>query len=288
MADEHHDDDHGHGKKKKHGGHGGGHGGGGHHEEGEAGAPEWLISFADNVALMMGFFVVLLAMNMSKPDSAGGAEGPSDGKAAAASSEEQMLDWAIGIREAFNNPVDSSNPSDAILSRRVREREAEALARTPGQKGIEREVKSIRQTNNYSRGGTVPFSRGTVELDDEGRAALAEIVKHRKGVLRNVVDVRGHASAAEAHDLSDRGMKLSFLRAQTVADGLIAAGLGWNQIRIIACGDNDRLVKSTYDELGHRQNQRVEVIETDETVLDEAEAAKEAETGEAPAADGQH
>lgn len=278
MADEHHDDEHGgHGKGHGGGGHGGGgHGGGGHAEGEHEGAPEWLISFADNVALMMGFFVVLLAMNMSKPDSAGGAEGPTDGKAAAASSEEQMLDWAIGIREAFNNPVDSSNPADAVLARRIREREeAAALARTPGQKGIEREVKSIRQTNNYSRGGTVPFTRGTVELNDEGRAALAEIIKHRKGVLRNIVDVRGHASAAEAHDLEDRGMKLSYLRAQTVADGLIAAGLGWNQIRIVACGDNDRLVKSTYDELGHRANQRVEVIETDETVIDDSEPAAE-------------
>lgn len=41
----------GHGKKG-HGGHGG-HGHGGGHEE-HAGAPEWLISFADNVALLMG------------------------------------------------------------------------------------------------------------------------------------------------------------------------------------------------------------------------------------------
>lgn len=63
MADEH--DSHGEeGGSHGGGGHGGGapHGGGAHEEH--EGAPEWLISFADNVALMMGFFVILLAMNM--------------------------------------------------------------------------------------------------------------------------------------------------------------------------------------------------------------------------------
>ena len=57
--DEHGEHEEGHGG----GSHGGGHAAGGH-EEGHEGAPEWLISFADNVALMMGFFVILLAMNM--------------------------------------------------------------------------------------------------------------------------------------------------------------------------------------------------------------------------------
>ena len=50
MSDEH---------DKHSGGHVGGHGGGGHDEEEEAGAPEWLISFADMVMLLMGFFVMI-------------------------------------------------------------------------------------------------------------------------------------------------------------------------------------------------------------------------------------
>lgn len=271
MSDEHHDDEHGGGHGKGHGGggHGGGHGGGGHAEGEHEGAPEWLISFADNVALMMGFFVVLLAMNM-KPAAASG--GSSEGKEqGAASQDAQMLDWAISIRDAFNNPVNSNNPNDTVLARRMREREAEALARTPGQKGIEQEVKSIRAGNLFSNGGTVDFEHGAIEMDEKGKGQLVEILKHRKGVNRNVVLVRGHASAAEAHDLSDRGMKLSYQRALNVADALVQGGLSWNQLRIVACADNDRLVKTSYEELGHRKNQRVEVIETNDTVSDEAD-----------------
>ena len=44
--------------------------GGGHDDEHE-GAPEWLISFADMVMLIMGFFVILFALNMAPPATAG-------------------------------------------------------------------------------------------------------------------------------------------------------------------------------------------------------------------------
>src|SRR5215468_5365718 len=97
MADEEHHDE-----KEQHKSHGGGHGHGGGHEEGHEGAPEWLISFADNVTLMMGFFVILLAVNMGPK-----GNGPSDASKQGDSSEPppQLLDAQIAIREAFNNPV---------------------------------------------------------------------------------------------------------------------------------------------------------------------------------------
>src|SRR6185295_16371327 len=100
MADETHEK---HGEGEGHGGGGGGHGGGGHgggghgggggHEEGHEGAPEWLISFADNVALIMGFFVILLAMNMAKKTAGGiGGEANMGGHPNEANS---MIDFAI-------------------------------------------------------------------------------------------------------------------------------------------------------------------------------------------------
>jgi hypothetical protein len=110
------------------GGHGGGgHGGGGHgggHEEHE-GVPEWMVSFADNTALMMGLFVILLAMNMGpKATSVMGGNPDENGAGEAMSAEDRMLDLALGIRSAFNNPVsmDSKDPRDAVLVKRLREK----------------------------------------------------------------------------------------------------------------------------------------------------------------------
>jgi flagellar motor protein MotB len=273
MAHDSHDD-----SGEKSGGHGGGHrahggGHGGGHEEGHEGAPEWLISFADNVALMMGFFVILLAMNMKPVVQAAAAAvkgETSDDSTKAQQVQNDLLDFAIGVREAFNNPVREDNPNDALLMRRIREKRAEAESKTPGQKGSERDVKSIRPADYYGMGGTIGFEAGADELSPSAREELADLLTHRRG-SRNVIEVRGHCSAAEVFGRTDRGMELSTRRAMTVARALAEAGIAWEQIRVIGCADNERVAQKTYDQLGHRANQRVEVIETPRGAGDEAD-----------------
>lgn len=288
MADEKHHDEHGEHGGGGHGGGGhGGHGGGGHggggHEEHE-GAPEWLISFADNVALMMGFFAILLAMNM-KPASSGGAEGPPG--ESAAQQEQVMLDWAISVREAFNNPVNvnSANPNDIQLVRRLLEREGEAQAATPGQRGREHEVRSVRPNDYVGAAGTISFPKNATKLDNAGREALMSALKQFKG-MRNVIEVRGHVSASEAYETQDRGMRLSFERAESVAKALIGEGIGWDRIRIIACGDNDRLAAVAYNEAEHQKNQRVELIETDQTFEAHEQEQEDSKSQPTPAGEG--
>jgi len=248
---------------------GGGHGrrgGGPHagpHEEPHEGAPEWLISFADNVMLQMGFFVILLALAMQSMKTAGvGSPGPTRD----APSNEQ-LDWAIAVREAFNNPVDanSSDPADRLLVQRLLVRKGFTGAASPGRRGAEHDIKSIRPSDYYGLGGTIPFEQDAGELSDDGRAAVAELLEHLRG-HRNIVEIRGHVSAAEAFNTSDRGMLLSYQRARAVAEALTAGGIGWDQMRLIACGHSDPLVRGRYDQVGHRENQRVELIVTDAAV----------------------
>jgi hypothetical protein len=106
--------------------------------------------------------------------------------------------------------------------------------------------------------------------------------------LRNIVDLLGHVSAAEAFDLPDRGMQLSWRRANAVANILVENGIGWNQINIVCKADTDRVAIRTYDQAGHRANQRVEIIETPRSMQGdepESEAAESDKKGEPPAAD---
>lgn len=257
-----------HHEGKAHGG-GGGHGahGGGGHEEGHEGAPEWLISFADNVALLMGFFVILLAMNMKEPTS--GGIGGKD-KNGGAPPNNRVIDMAIAIREAFNSPVDmsSKDPNDAPLIRRILERRAEGTAHDPGAKGNREDVQAVRPGSYYSPGGVVHFDDGVSAISDNEMASIRAIAKVIRG-RRVWVEVKGHVSAAEAFRQVDKGMRLSFERALSVARALEAEGVEWASIRIVAAGDNDRLSQFTYDKESHRTNQRAEVFITDVPLPDD-------------------
>ncbi len=47
-----------------------------------------------------------------------------------------------------------------------------------------------------------------------------------------------------------------------VAEALAAAGIDWKQLRLIACGDSERIIPRAEDAAGHARNQRVEVVAT--------------------------
>ena len=249
------------GKHKKHGPpHGGG------HEEGHEGAPEWLISFADNVALMMGFFVILLAMNMAKQTVGGGGEKGAHGEVP---KQEQMLDFAIAVREAFNNPVDinSNAPEDAALVKRLLERAGKSETRDPGIKGYEQDVQAIRPSDYYAISGSINFAENSTELAGPGKRTIAEVARKVRG-LRLVIEVRGHVSSVEANRGAELSMRLSSERALQVARALAEAGVDWWQMRLVICADHDRLQAYPQTRAADKANARVEIVITDQVVPD--------------------
>jgi flagellar motor protein MotB len=264
VAEKEHKEEHGHG-----GGHGGGaHGGGGHEGEHE-GAPEWLISFADNVALMMGFFVILLAMNMKVPTTGGVGGKEKNG----GSPDSKMIDFVISVREAFNNPIDlsSTDPSEAAFRKRILERRQAGDSRQPEDAGNSRESQSILPTEVSSLGGAIAFDDDADALSAKGKEKAETIGGRLKG-LRWIIEVRGHASPSEVYRNVEKGITLSHKRALAVAQVLVAQGVRWDQIRLVACGDNERNAKRQYDREADRVNQRVEVIVTGEPAPDDGPA----------------
>lgn len=272
MADGHDKHAEGHDAGDKHGG-GGGHGGGGHgghgggHEEGHEGAPEWLISFADNVALMMGFFVILLCMNMAKKEVGGGGEKGDTG--ITANEDETMLDFALAVREAFNNPVniDSSDPADALLVKHMKKRAGKSDTRVEGVDGHEQDVQSIRPSEYFAVSGSVPFSENLSDLTSTGIATIKDIAAKVRG-MNLVVEVRGHVSGVEASRGAETSMKLSYDRAMVVSRALAAEGVDWWQMTPLLCADHDRIEAFPNSREDDKANARVEIILTDKVVPD--------------------
>ena len=266
MADEAHDK-HGEGEHGGGGHGGGGHGGGGHggggHEEGHEGAPEWLISFADNVALIMGFFVILLAMNMAKK-TAGGIGGENKFPSEDSTS---MIDFVIEIRKAFNRPIDpeGNDPKEAIFRRRLKERAMVGETVVPGPDGPKHDVQAPRPSDWFSVAGAVSFADGEATISDEAQATLQEIARKIRG-SRLIIEVRGNVSAAEAMRDKERAMRLGYDRALAAAKVLAAGGVEWERMRVVSCGDNERMKPRAESRDEHRTNQRVEVVQTLETM----------------------
>lgn len=264
MADKH-DNAHGdEGHGKSHGkGHGGGHGhGGGGHEEGHEGAPEWLISFADMVMLIMGFFVILLAMNMQKPTAGGiGGEGKN------LTDDDRMMELALSIRAGFNNPVDinSDNPTEASLRRYLRERHQKGDTLQPGPEGDKGTAQAPRPSDFVNITALVLFSDGESVVSQDAIATIGQAAEQLRGT-NWIIEVRGHASAAETMRDKEKSMRLAFDRAFAVARELSKAGVPWDKLRATGCADNERAVPAARDLSGNRSNQRAEIVVTTEAV----------------------
>jgi outer membrane protein OmpA-like peptidoglycan-associated protein len=273
MADEQHKNEgHAEGDHGSHGGsshgHGGGHGGGGHAEGEHEGAPEWLISFADNVMLIMAFFVIMLAMNM------GPKGGGSEGEGTGGKPSPDMIDFVIAVREGFNNPISvySDRPEDQPFIRRIIERKG-GEGRNDGVPGRFPEQQAIRPSGYNRPTATISFDDRSTVIGPDARATLAAAAERLKD-QRWVIEVRGHVSPFESMRNPRVAMELSHERAMAAAAALVEAGLTWENLRIVAMGDNDRIVPRTFDRAEDRSNQRVELVVTNETIrTNEAQGA---------------
>ena len=230
MSDDHAKHDSGH-----HGGAHGGHGGG-HEEEEEGGAPEWLISFADMVMLLMGFFVILFALNVQpKGGNPGGGGEESEGVA----HEPLEIDpeFIESVRKAFGNPLDPDNPEDADILHAIAQRGA-GHARDRGLVGDESEVRSPRDIDFFGEATDIPFERHGLRPANDAGEIIEDFVLRHQG-RQNVIEVRGHAAQVEAWNDPAKTFRIALERAATIAEMLAERGIDWRRIRITAAGTSE-------------------------------------------------
>lgn len=263
MSDEHaHKEEHPK-KHKKHQAHAA-------HEEHEEGVPEWVVSFADNVLLQMGFFVILLAMNLGQKGAAVTADPEGVEGEVSKVKDSMTLDFAIAVREAFHNPVDlgSTAPEDLPLIQRLKERMGTQALPQTGTKGKSEGAQAVRPSDFVNICAVVDFQERDSTLSPTASAELAEAIKELVGT-RWIIEVRGHVSRLEAHRDVQGGRMLSYERAWNVAQSLVAAGLSWEQLRLVACGEADPAKPRARTAQDHGDNQRAEIVVLQETLPDD-------------------
>lgn len=223
-------------------------------EAAQEGAPIWIISFADMMSLLMAFMVAMLAMSTLKKD---------ENFEKAVQSLQQAFGPVGGISMA-NNPN--------ALMQYLMARKAQLNEGKSSDQGIEGEhpsVKSIREGESYTLGGTIAFETGRARLLEGEKAKMDSFVSTIKG-YNYKVRVRGHAAAKLPEQYSDFQSldDLSYARACAVKNYLVEKGIRSERITLEACGANEPLFTQAYDEKSIAANRRVEIIITESLVED--------------------
>ena len=227
------------------------------HEEEHEGAPEWLISFADMVMLLMGFFVILFALNVQPK---GGEAGAGGEEVEGMATQPLEIDPSLveAIRRAFHSPLNPSDPRDADVIRAIRE-QGEGDASTTGVDGEERRVRSPRDIEYYSGGINVPFAYRESTLDSEAIEALANFAVQHDG-HRYVIEIRGHAAQPEAFNRPEQALDLAWERAKVVYTQLFNAGIAAERLRVMSAGVSEPQSARMGIQTRAEADQRAEVL----------------------------
>ncbi|MCP4834000.1 MAG: OmpA family protein [Phycisphaera sp.] len=237
---------------------------GGHEEEEESGAPEWLISFADMVMLLMGFFVILFALNVQPK---GGNPGGGGDEAEGVATQPQDIDpeFIEAVRRAFHNPLNPENPEDAELLDQIALRGA-GSANSEGVAGAEREVRSPRDIDYFGQAVDIPFDRHQMDLSESSEKLIREFAQRNQG-RQNVIEIRGHADEVEAFKNPEKAMQIALARATKVAAGLAESGIEWVRIRITASGTTEPRRSDRGIDIDPGENARVELLVRRESAM---------------------
>lgn len=198
-------------------------------EEPKAGAPLWIVSFADMSLLLLSFFIMLLAVSSQQ-----------------LATDEDLLRVLASIKVGFGySPKDNSNePLDIavlqILSQANRGpiKGSQARWNSPAVPGQSRKPKDIWVKMKGAVGKPVLFSKGSAEIDVNWEGRLDEIAAVIRHHYRMII-VQGHCSKEEASMDGEAGFQLAYDRAKAVKAALQRRGIASNRIRLVSCAQHE-------------------------------------------------
>lgn len=188
----------------------------------EEGLPEWIMSYADMITILMAFFVVMYSMAGSKDTAK---------EAAVLRSLRQNLG---PFKEVFTSfQAVGLKLSEAGGTRALRPDE-HGLGHGPAGSGAARSnLPRLTAGQPLARGGIIYFAPGAAGLSEENKTQLDLAVAELSGKPQRI-EIRGHATRrplAEGSPYRDH-WDLAFARCRETMDYLVSHGIAPERIRL--------------------------------------------------------
>jgi chemotaxis protein MotB len=185
----------------------------------EEGLPEWIMSYADMITILMAFFVVMYSMAGNKDTVK---------EAAVLRSLRNNLGPFKGVLGHYV-PQNSKFAELATTSRPIdRDRPHEPLSHSPPA-----HVPRVAAGQPLAKGGLIYFAQGATELSPDNREQLDLAVETLAGKPQRI-EIRGHASnrpLPEGSPYLDH-WDLAYGRSRQTMDYLVAHGIAAERIRL--------------------------------------------------------
>lgn len=185
----------------------------------EEGLPEWIMSYADMITILMAFFVVMYSMAGSKDPV----------------KEEAVMHSLRHSLGPFHGVLGRFLPRSKLteMGRQPPPSEHEVRDRQPVLRAPPPNVPRVPPGHPLATGGLVYFDEGSTELSDENLHQLSLAVETLKGKPQRI-EIRGHSSRRplpEGSPYRDH-WDLAYARCRETMQFLVAHGIDSERIRL--------------------------------------------------------
>ena len=168
------------------------------------GIPEWVVTFGDMMSLLLTFFIMLVSMSEMKQDNK-----------YQAMVESMQRQFGHQLMPDSTSPGDHKSQTSAfrVLSTTGRAKKKDTHnggVDTKAPVGEEERVRIVRPGGNTAIGTVVFFNDGSLELNDDAKAALDEQSKLLSGKPQKI-EVRGHTASNWPHTARHRSIRWTWL-----------------------------------------------------------------------------